>query len=213
MEIQEGYTLERYSLLKQMLSFNPGTFDSVYAEQYLNEYNNVKTLGIKTDRFGIGFGGALAYNNETWVSVSISYKSGLSRSNVKRNYERCSGTSLGLSTSHQSKYAFAISLLRANLKKGVTSLTNDVSISLIQITSPVYLNPVEFGVKWGGNTLTKPSFYYQPGIGIGWRIFSLGYSYDFLFTKEARASFSPHVVSISVIFPVTDTHNPKRYLK
>jgi len=77
----------------------------------------------------------------------------------------------------------------------------EFAFSLFQQTSPLLINVTKFGFTQSV-TLTKPSWFYRPEIGIGWSFISVGYAYNFVFSKSDRSQLDTHMVVFRFCYPI-----------
>ncbi len=79
--------------------------------------------------------------------------------------------------------------------------SHELSLSLFQMTSPLLINVTKLGFTQSFET-PKPSWFYRPEIGIGWGFISVGYAYNFVFSKSDRHLMDTHMFVLKVSYPI-----------
>jgi len=78
---------------------------------------------------------------------------------------------------------------------------HEMSFSPFQMTSPFLINPAKFGFTQS-YTITKPSWFYRPELGIGWGYISVAYAYNFVFSKSDRHELDTNMLIVRFTYPI-----------
>jgi hypothetical protein len=102
----------------------------------------------------------------------------------------------------QSLLPVSINILAFEYNRNLDQPTSrEFTLSLFQSTSPLLINVTKFGFT-KSVTLSKPSWFYRPEIGIGWSFISVGYAYNFVFSKSDRSQLNTHMVVARLCYPI-----------
>lgn len=79
--------------------------------------------------------------------------------------------------------------------------THDFTFSVFHFTAPILLDLSKIGIMFG-TPYQKASWFYRPEIGLGWRCFSVGYGYNYVFSKSDRKQANTNLFLLKLSYPI-----------
>ena len=175
------YTYRRFVSLKK---YKP------HYSNYQADLNLIKSRGYKKDNFGMAIFAKSKYDGELWLGVEFSIRSGYRPSYRLKGYE---GHTI------KKKNQFSASVLTFGYSQNIqTTALSDLSISLVRIESPIFIDILQFGFI---DTSVKNYWYYRPEVGVGYSIFQLSGGYNLFFNSDEKSkSLSKAMVNFRIKF-------------
>ena len=157
--------LTRYEVLKEITlsTYNYWNLNTVF-DVISNEEKNIKyRWGLNgDDRFGLGLSAGYFGGKESWLGLEISaisyYSAPFSFKQVCENHKIKAKPSIQYST-------VSFSIFTASFYQGLRTGSKDISLSLLDINSPLLIIPTRFGISFDEKFRTKHLFY-KPAIGL-----------------------------------------------
>lgn len=200
--------LQRYQLLKEVAFDMENELDRGVLELFQAEYEYLREIGMRNERFGFGVGASFYYGVHAWYGIQLSAMSALQpTTNFVKPF-------VNDYFSDNDWYGFpvAINFLCLGLERAPSAGLTNFSMNLVELGSPLLLRPLELGFQFeDGNGYSF--MYYRPAIGLGWGPFSVAYARNFVFSRADRAAADRHMISIEFNYAATNRYRPKRYLK
>jgi hypothetical protein len=102
----------------------------------------------------------------------------------------------------ENRLPYSMNILAFEYNRNLDQPTSrEFTFSLFQMTSPLLINFTKFGFTQSF-TLPIPSWFYRPEIGIGWSFISVGYAYNFVFSKSDRSQLNSHMFLLRLCYPI-----------
>ena len=153
---------------------------------YKKEVDLLKKIGYKQERNGFSFGISSQFGKNNWLGINLAIYESYHPNNT-RFFKSLDFTG-------------KISYLNFEVQKNLNQNQTDVSISLIKLSAPIYIDITKFGYL-NLNKTNEYYGYYRPEIGLSWNIFSAGYAYNLVFKKDKRDEFEKHLFFVRLSYP------------
>lgn len=189
---------KRFVFLKEQVYLYRQDLNPELSRLYKRDLEALKSMAYVPEKDGYGAGAFVVQGNETWLGLEFSIFSSLTDS--KRLEISCNDT---LYHTNQNRDFRLYNMLTFSYSRAITSNQNDFSLSLIEFYSPLVILPAKLGVVYNGD-LKATSFYYRPTLGIGYKSWSLTYSYNLMFSKQARDWAEKHMLTLRFSSPFTN---------
>jgi hypothetical protein len=165
---------------------------------YIQDLAYLKEHGYKEDVFSLGLSAGYTRGKSDMLGLELAAMSILSPSCNLRNTDPDNGKKVFLGHYHSMGAKFLILGYNQNLN---LPSTHEFTISPLQWANPVLIDITKIG--YTASPLYKSnSWFYRPQIGIGWNWISVGYAYNFVFSKSDRSQADTHMIFIKLSYPL-----------
>lgn len=153
--------------------------------------------GYKPEIDGSMLGVRLSQGKDTWIGGEFAVKSFFQPRYRLKKWDKTHTTYEVVET----KTSFAMSILSIAYAYNWNKKVHDLSFNFLQITSPLVLKPIQFGMQKQVGIQEPFEPYYRPEIGFGFGRLSASAGYNIMFRKEARANAEKWMFNLNFIFP------------
>jgi hypothetical protein len=177
--------------------------DSIWS-LYEQDLKYLKSKGLKPDRDGLGLGVYFIKGKDYWLGFDFSFHSFFSHEKEFRS--KCDGK---IFTYSPNKFTTAYNAITISYSRAFAGM-NNFSFSPIDLYAPFVFVPLKFGFQFD-NKFNDINYYYRPALGFSiLGIFSISYSYNFMFSKKVRATSEKNIFYFKLAYPITNPKYKKR---
>lgn len=197
------YQHRKYLFLLDLVEEYRNGLNQEFIIQYKSIKSQLKEKGLRPKRFGFGVTGDYHIGRQQWLGVGFSLMSGYNPSVKYKSI--CDGE---MWKYKQDPRASGVNFFTFNYAFSLTNRLNDFSFSLIELYAPIRLVPTKFGyfkdpVSGGTN------YYYRPGIGLNIGVFSISYSYNFIFKENLGTTSEKSFLGFEINYPIWNWYEPR----